>query len=63
MSDADAIVVTSGGIGANHDLVRAAWPASLGKPPTRMLSRPSRRSSAAAPTSSLKTIFVPSFDA
>jgi uncharacterized protein len=35
---AQAVVVTSGGIGANHDLVRASWPASLGKPPSRMLS-------------------------
>ncbi len=35
---AQAVIVTSGGIGANHELVRAAWPKSLGKPPTRMLS-------------------------
>ncbi len=35
---AQAVVVTSGGIGADHDLVREAWPASLGKPPKRMLS-------------------------
>ncbi len=35
---AQAVIVTSGGIGANHDLVRASWPESLGKPPTRMLS-------------------------
>ena len=35
---AQAVIVTSGGIGANHELVRAAWPESLGKPPTRMLS-------------------------
>jgi uncharacterized protein len=35
---AQAVVVTSGGIGANHELVRAAWPKSLGDPPTRMLS-------------------------
>ncbi len=35
---AQAVIVTSGGIGANHDLVRASWPASLGKPPSRMLS-------------------------
>src|SRR6202044_2941505 len=35
---AQAVVVTSGGIGANHELVREAWPASLGKPPKRMLS-------------------------
>ncbi len=35
---AQAVIVTSGGIGANHELVREAWPASMGKPPTRMLS-------------------------
>lgn len=35
---ADAVVVTSGGIGADHDLVRAYWPKRLGAPPARMLS-------------------------
>ncbi|MFF1867843.1 FAD-binding dehydrogenase [Kitasatospora herbaricolor] len=35
---AQAVVVTSGGIGGNHDLVRKAWPARLGTPPARMLS-------------------------
>ena len=35
---AQAVIVTSGGIGGNHDLVRAAWPQRLGVPPTRMLS-------------------------
>jgi uncharacterized protein len=35
---AQAVIVTSGGIGANHELVRESWPASLGKPPARMLS-------------------------
>jgi hypothetical protein len=35
---AGAVVVTSGGIGGNHDLVRANWPARLGTPPARMLS-------------------------
>ncbi|WP_039923061.1 FAD-binding dehydrogenase, partial [Leifsonia aquatica] len=30
--------VTSGGIGGNHDLVRAAWPERLGTPPDFMLS-------------------------
>ncbi len=35
---ARAVVVTSGGIGGNHDLVREAWPARLGTPPGRMLS-------------------------
>lgn len=36
--DAPAVVVTSGGIGADHDLVRAAWPAEHGRLPERMLS-------------------------
>jgi predicted oxidoreductase len=35
---AQAVLVASGGIGGNHDLVRAAWPARLGTPPARMLS-------------------------
>ncbi|MER5636269.1 FAD-binding dehydrogenase [Kitasatospora sp. NPDC002227] len=35
---AQAVVVTSGGIGGNHELVRAAWPSRLGTPPARMLS-------------------------
>jgi hypothetical protein len=35
---AQAVVVTSGGIGANHDLVRRYWPAGYGEPPARMLS-------------------------
>jgi predicted oxidoreductase len=35
---AQAVLVTSGGIGANHDLVRESWPKSLGEPPRRMLS-------------------------
>jgi uncharacterized protein len=35
---AQAVVVTSGGIGANHELVRRNWPARLGPPPRRMLS-------------------------
>ena len=33
-----AVIVTSGGIGANHDLVRRNWPARLGEPPQHMLS-------------------------
>lgn len=33
-----AVVVTSGGIGGNHDLVRKAWPARLGTPPRTMVS-------------------------
>ncbi|MET3987300.1 FAD-binding dehydrogenase [Streptomyces sp. PvR034] len=35
---AQAVVVTSGGIGGNHDLVRAQWPERLGTPPERLLS-------------------------
>ncbi|WP_417511636.1 FAD-binding dehydrogenase [Microbacterium sp.] len=35
---AGATIVSSGGIGGNHDLVRAAWPARLGTPPAHMLS-------------------------
>jgi len=35
---APAVVVASGGIGGNHDLVRAAWPERLGTPPEFMLS-------------------------
>ncbi|XID91382.1 FAD-binding dehydrogenase [Paenibacillaceae bacterium WGS1546] len=35
---AGAVLVASGGIGGNHDLVRANWPARLGAPPKRMLS-------------------------
>lgn len=35
---AQAVIVTSGGIGGNHDLVRAQWPDRLGTPPERMLS-------------------------
>jgi predicted oxidoreductase len=35
---APAVVVASGGIGGNHELVRNAWPARLGTPPATMLS-------------------------
>ncbi len=35
---AQAVMVTSGGIGGNHDLVRQSWPARLGAPPRQMLS-------------------------
>jgi hypothetical protein len=35
---AQAVIVTSGGIGGNHDLVRASWPKRLGDPPRHMLS-------------------------
>ncbi|HQG17202.1 MAG TPA: FAD-binding dehydrogenase, partial [Ornithinibacter sp.] len=33
-----AVVVTSGGIGGNHDLVRANWPQRLGEAPADMLT-------------------------
>ena len=36
--NASAVIVTAGGIGGNHDLVRRNWPARLGTPPARMLS-------------------------
>jgi predicted oxidoreductase len=36
--EAQAVIVTSGGIGGNHDLVRKNWPARLGTPPATMLS-------------------------
>ncbi len=32
-----AVIVTSGGIGANDDLVRRNWPKRLGQPPRRMI--------------------------
>jgi predicted oxidoreductase len=32
------VIVTSGGIGGNHDLVRRNWPARMGEPPKRMIS-------------------------
>ncbi|RSN59790.1 FAD-binding dehydrogenase [Streptomyces sp. WAC 04229] len=35
---APVVVVTSGGIGANHDLVRRNWPARLGTPPKSMIT-------------------------
>jgi predicted oxidoreductase len=31
-------IVASGGIGANHDLVRAQWPVGYGNPPRKMVS-------------------------
>src|SRR5439155_6799812 len=33
---AQAVIVTSGGLGGNHELVRKNWPARLGAPPPRM---------------------------
>ena len=35
---APVVLVTSGGIGANHDLVRQNWPARLGPAPAHMIS-------------------------
>lgn len=35
---ASSILVTSGGIGANFDLIRKNWPERLGTPPKRMIS-------------------------
>jgi predicted oxidoreductase len=35
---AQVVIVTSGGIGGNQELVRKHWPARLGVPPARMLS-------------------------
>ncbi|PBQ33524.1 FAD-binding dehydrogenase [Sphingobacteriaceae bacterium] len=36
--EAHSVIITSGGIGANHDLVRKNWPERLGKAPETMLS-------------------------
>jgi predicted oxidoreductase len=36
--DASAVIVASGGIGGNHELVRKFWPEWLGTAPTSMLS-------------------------
>ncbi|QIG42805.1 FAD-binding dehydrogenase [Nocardioides anomalus] len=35
---AQAVIVTSGGIGGDHDLVRKAWPERLGTPPRTMVA-------------------------
>ena len=35
---AQAVIVTSGGIGGNHELVRKHWPKRMGEPPRNMLS-------------------------
>ena len=34
----EAVAVTSGGIGANHDLIRENWPNWLGSPPRQMIT-------------------------
>ena len=36
--EAPAVVVASGGIGGNHELVRRNWPERLGEPPKQMIS-------------------------
>ena len=36
--EAGAVVVTSGGIGANHELVRRFWPERLGPPPREVVT-------------------------
>ena len=35
---AQAVIVASGGIGGNHQLVRQNWPARMGTPPSKMIS-------------------------
>ncbi|POX46090.1 FAD-binding dehydrogenase [Streptomyces sp. Ru71] len=35
---AQAVIVTSGGIGADHDIVRRYWPERLGTPPAEMVT-------------------------
>jgi uncharacterized protein len=35
---AQAVIVSAGGIGGNHELVRKAWPERLGAPPQHMVS-------------------------
>ena len=35
---APAVIITSGGIGGNHDLVRANWPKRMGRVPEQLLS-------------------------
>lgn len=37
-AQAQVVIVASGGIGGNHDLVRSSWPDRLGRPPETMLS-------------------------
>jgi predicted oxidoreductase len=35
---AQAVIVTSGGIGGNHELVRRNWPQRMGKPPEHLIT-------------------------
>lgn len=37
-SRASAVIVASGGIGGNHELVRQQWPRRMGEPPRNMIS-------------------------
>lgn len=36
--EAEAVIIASGGIGANFDLIRENWPSRLGDPPKKMIS-------------------------
>ena len=36
--DGDAVLISTGGIGGNHELVRRWWPATLGTPPATMIT-------------------------
>ncbi|MCL6572421.1 MAG: FAD-binding dehydrogenase [Bacillus sp. (in: Bacteria)] len=36
--NSQAVIVTSGGIGGNHDLIRENWPSRLGEAPKKMIS-------------------------
>ena len=36
--NAQAVIVTSGGIGGNHDIVRQYWPERMGTPPSSMVT-------------------------
>ena len=36
--NAEAVIITSGGIGGNHDIVRRYWPARMGTPPASMIT-------------------------
>src|SRR5262249_14854629 len=36
--EAPVVILTAGGIGANHDLIRRYWPARLGTPPSTVVT-------------------------
>jgi uncharacterized protein len=36
--EAPTVILTTGGIGANHEMVRRHWPETLGSPPTSMIT-------------------------